>query len=373
MRKPHRLNILILGSTGSIGTQTLEVLSQHKDKFNIWGLVCHKNEKLLKSQAKKFKVKNICLTSKNSKKMYKFIKNKQIDLVVNGIAGSQGLKPTITALKAKKTLALANKESIVLEGKKIMTLDAQILPLDSEHHAVLRLLQAHNLEKFDPKKVKKITITASGGPFVGFTKSQLAKVTLKDALKHPNWKMGPKILIESATLLNKGYELIEAHFLFNVPLKNLDVIIDRKSYIHAIVEFKNLNRNSQKNSSKNTKPYSLALAYPPDMKIVIEDTFLSYYFANLSLKNPVSLYRYNNTSRSHWCKNIKILTQKDLRSYPFKKIDHKTFPAIKKTLKAFKKGHIKTFYQNSERAINEYLKGKRNFNNLQILSHSAGF
>lgn len=357
-----KLNILILGSTGSIGTQTLEVLSKHKDKFSIWGLVCRKNEKLLKTQAKKFKVKNTCLTSRNSKKMYEFIKNKQVDLVVNGISGSQGLKPTITALKTGKILALANKESIVLEGKKIMALlkhsaklGAQILPLDSEHHAILRLLQTRGLEKFNPKFVKKITLTASGGPFAGYTKSQLRKATLHNALKHPNWKMGPKILIESATLLNKGYEIIEAHYLFNCPLKNLDAIIDRKSYIHAIVEFKNPKRKA------NPKTYSLALAYKPDMKIIIEDTLLSYYFIHFSSKNSVSLYHYNDTNRSYWRKTIKILTQKDLSNYKFYKIDHKTFPAIRKTLKAFKKGYIKIFYRNSERAINKYLKGERNF------------
>jgi 1-deoxy-D-xylulose 5-phosphate reductoisomerase len=405
-------NILILGSTGSIGTQTLEVLSKHKDKFNVWGLVCHKNEKLLKAQAKKFKVKHICATSKNSKKIYEFIKNKQVDLIVNGISGSQGLKPTIAALKAGKTIALANKESIVLEGKKIMALancDHQhtsknlplgsadshklgikipgqnvpkILPLDSEHHAILRLLQTKNLSKFDPKIIKKITITASGGPFFGYTKSQLKKITLKDALNHPNWEMGPKILIESATLLNKGYELIEAHHLFGIPLKNLDAIIDRKSYIHAIVEFENpqskpqpqtqpqpnsTSKPSQKLNPKLTTElnsefthkfdpkfapgtYSLALAYKPDMKTVIEDVVL--------------LYRYNSTKKKFNNPKLKFLTSKALSNYNFNKIDHKTFPAIKETLKAFKKGQIKTFYHKSEIAIKKYLEGKTSFQNI---------
>jgi len=356
-RSKRKLSILILGSTGSIGTQTLDVLSEYKDKFQVFGLVCRSNEKALKAQAKKLSIlsSRVCLTSKNPKKIYELIKNKNVDIVVNAISGSQGLKPAIAALKAGKILALANKESVVLEGAKLKKLEkkfsgnnaknlsdnntvpnpksgARILPLDSEHHAVLRLLQARGLEKFNPKQIKKITITASGGPFFGYTKSQLKKVTLKDALSNPNWNMGPKITLESATLLNKGYELIEAHHLFAVPLKKLDAIIDRKSFVHAIIEFK---------KTKTHPKETLALAYKPDMRVVIEDTLLSLYYEKLNKK-------FTN-------KKLKILTAEDLKIYKFNKINHKFFPAIKETLKAFKENQIKSFYEKKEKEINALL------------------
>lgn len=340
--------ILILGSTGSIGAQTLDVIAKHKDKFQIAGLVCHKNEKLLKAQAKKYKVQQtrICLTSKDPQKMYELIKAKDVDIVVNAISGSAGLKPAIAALKARKILALANKESIVLDGAKLKEIEsanakkgAKILPLDSEHHAVLRLLETRGLEKFNAKKVKKITLTASGGPFFGYTKKRLKKATLKDSMKHPNWKMGPKITIESATLLNKGYELIEAHCLFSAPLKNLDAIIDRKSFVHAIVEFK---------APKET----LALAYKPDMKVVIEDTLLKLYHEKLNKK-------FIN-------KKLKILTTEDLKKYKFNAINHETFPAIKETIKAFKENKIKEFYAEKEREIEGFIKGGSTFSRLVL-------
>jgi len=257
-----KIGVVVLGSTGSIGTQTLQVLKKHKDKFVVIGLTCHHNKKLLLKQAKEFRVplKNAIITSKisskSSQKIHQLIENPSAKIIVNAISGEAGLKPSIAALKAGKILALANKESVVLAGKTLTTLakkyakhGAKILPLDSEHHAIARILKSQNLTKFDPKKISKITITCSGGPFFGWSKKRLAKATITDAMKHPTWHMGPKITIESATLLNKGYELIEAHYLFACPLKNLDAIIDRKSYIHAVVEFKNPKK-------------SIALAYP---------------------------------------------------------------------------------------------------------------
>jgi len=338
MKNSHTIKVLILGSTGSVGTQTLDVLSKHKDKFQVFGLVCNKDANTLKAQAKKYLVSiaHTCLASKNPRKIYDLIKNKNVDVVVNAISGSQGLKPAIATLEAGKILALANKESVVLEGAKLKKLEskylknnakggARILPLDSEHHAILRLLQSRGLEKFDPKQIKKITITASGGPFFGYTKSQLKKVTLKDALSNPNWNMGPKITLESATLLNKGYELIEAHHLFAVPFKSLDAIIDRKSFVHAIIEFK---------KTKTHPKETLALAYKPDMRTVIEDTLLSLYYEKLNKK-------FTN-------RKLKVLTSKDLKTYKFNKIDHSNFPAIKETLKAFKKNEIKIFYKKKE-------------------------
>lgn len=326
----QKIGVIVLGSTGSIGTQTLQILKKHKDKFAVIGLACHHNEKLLLKQAKEFKVpkSNTILASKNPKKITALIKNKNAKIIVNAIAGEAGLPQSITTLKAGKILALANKESVVLAGKTLVTLakkhNTKILPLDSEHHAIARILKSKNLTKFDPKKIKKITITCSGGPFFGWSKKRLAKATIKDAMKHPTWRMGPKITIESATLLNKGYELIEAHYLFVCPLKNLDAIIDRKSYVHAIVEFKD---------ARNV----IALAYSPDMRTVIEDTLLNYPKFNPKLK---------------------FLASKQLKKYPFKKIDHKTFPAIKETLKAYKQNCISKFFKQKEKNIKLFMNGK---------------
>lgn len=313
-----KIKVSILGSTGSIGTQTLDVISHHREKFDVVNLTCAHNFKLLEKQKKLFNVK-----PKSSKL--------EPDIIVNAISGKAGLKPTIDALKKGQVVALANKESIVLDGKNLKALEnkfankgAKILPLDSEHHAVLRILESQGLTKFDPKKVKKIIITCSGGPFFGFTKAKLKNATAKDALKNPNWKMGKKILIESAFLINKGYELIEAHHLFDAPLKNLDAIIDRKSYIHAIVEFKNPKQ-------------VVALAYKPDMRTVIEDTLLKFH-AEANGKP------YKN-------KKLKLLDSKAIKAYPFKKIDHKTFPAIKEILKAYKQGEIKTIFAKYEKFV----------------------
>lgn len=350
MEKLHKIKVLILGSTGSIGTQTLEVISSHADEFQVFGLVCNSNEKLLKKQIKNFKVpkSRAILSSRNSEKVYGLIKDERVDVVVNAISGSEGLKPAIATLKAGKILALANKESVVLDGtnlkkieKKYTRKGAKILPLDSEHHAILRLLEAENIRAFDPKKVRKITITASGGPFFGYTKKQLEKVTPKDALNHPNWKMGAKITIESATLLNKGYEIIEAHHLFRAPLGNLDAIIDRKSFVHAMIEFK---------SPKKT----LAIAYKPDMKIVIEDTLLKLYYEKYA----------KNTSRKFINKKIKILDGEAISKYKFDPIDHKTFPAIKNIVKEFKTGRIHEFYKHKEEMIERFLTGEIAFHEL---------
>jgi 1-deoxy-D-xylulose-5-phosphate reductoisomerase len=327
----QKINVIVLGSTGSVGTQTLAVLKKHKRKFNLVGISGYSNKDLLNKQAKAFKI------PKANTVLAKLIKNPKADIVINAISGSAGLNPSKQILKSGKTLALANKESVILGGKALMDLakkhNAQILPLDSEHHAVLRILQTKSLTKYSPKHIRKITLTCSGGPFYGYTKSQLKKVTPKEALKNPNWNMGSKILIESATLLNKGFELIEAHHLFNCPLAKLDAVIDRKSYIHAIVEFQPNER--------------VALACKPDMKIVIEDTLLDFYHKQngISFKN----------------RRLKFLTKQKLATYPFKKINHKIFPAITLILKAYKKGEITLFHKKSGKHIKEFLENKRKF------------
>ena len=343
------MNIVILGSTGSIGTQTLEVIARHRSKFTVTGLACYSNENLIKRQAKKFKVppSKTVIVSKNPKHISALIRNRKTDIVVNAISGSAGLQPSIEALKAGKILALANKESVILEGAKLNRLakkhKAKILPLDSEHHAILRLLKSQNLEKYNPRKVAKIILTCSGGPFYGFTRKQLKKVTPASALKNPNWKMGSKILIESATLLNKGFELIEAHHLFACPLKKLDAVIDRKSFVHAIVKFR-----ASSSGLTGSPAKTLALAYKPDMRTVIEDTLLNYPKQN---------------------KKLQFLTGPKLKSYPFKKIDHKAFPAIHRVLAAYEKGQIKFFYKKAEKNIDFFLKKKISFT--EIVSYGT--
>jgi 1-deoxy-D-xylulose-5-phosphate reductoisomerase len=335
------LNIIILGSTGSIGTQTLEVIRKNRKHLKVIGLACHSNENLLKKQAKRLNLPSskTVLTSKNPKLLTKLICTPKADIIVNAIAGSAGLKPSIATLKAGKTLALANKESIILGGKRLMKLaakhGAQILPLDSEHHAVLRLLQTRNLTKYSPVHIEKITLTCSGGPFFNTPRRDLAKITPAEALKNPNWDMGPKILIESATLLNKGFELIEAHHLFNCPISKLDAVIDRKSYIHAIVKFR---ATSGARASDKTPAQSLGLAYKPDMKIVIENTLLP-----------------------HKTRRLKFITGPKLKNYPFKKISHRVFPAITQVLKAHKAGTLTKFYKRTEKNIKKFLEGKVGF------------
>ena len=338
------INIIILGSTGSIGRQTLEVIRKHKKKFKVVGLACNSNAKLLNAQAKKFHTKNKVLVSKTPKRLATLIQKTKADLVVNAISGSAGLVPSKLTLKAGKILVLANKESLVLEGKALMNLarknKTEIFPLDSEHHAVLRLLQTKGLTKYDPRRVKKITLTASGGPFFETPKSDFAKITPRQALKNPNWSMGPKILIESALLLNKGFEVIEAHHLFKCPLNKIHAIIDRKSYVHAIVEF---------SRTAKAPAQTLALAYKPTMKTVIEDTLVKFHHDTRSPETKLK------------SRKLKFLEGPALKKHKFHQISHAKFPAFGRTLAAFRKGQIEKFYKTSEKNIQKFLEEKIRF------------
>ena len=376
---PHKINILLLGSTGSIGTQTLEVIaklakqSKHKDKFNIYGLVCNSNEELLRKQLAKLakiqKSRPKFLIASRHNNLEALIKDPKVDLIINAISGAEGLKPTKLALKHKKPLALANKESIILDGKAIMALakknKTQVLPLDSEHHAVLRLLETKGLTRYNSKRVKRITITASGGPFFDTPKSEFKNITPKQALKNPNWSMGPKILIESATLLNKGFEIIEAHHLFGCPLAKLTAIVDRKSYIHAIVEFA---RTAKTKNNPSQPAQTIALAYKPDMKIVIEDTLLKFYHdeamskPNLLQSSKTPLFKRTLPASSPFeNRKIKILNHAQLKKRKLQPIPHAKFPAFKLVIKAFKQGKIRQFYKQSEQNIDKFLKGEIKF------------
>ena len=254
--------VLILGSTGSIGKSTIEVIEANKKDFLITGLVARSNENLLLQQAKKYNVKNICLTeSKNLEKKYiseaeleDLISSDQVDIVVAAISGVAGLKNILSAVRAGKRVLIANKEPLVAAGQILMKeakrFNAEIIPIDSEHCAIHQCLT--NIEK---KDLKRIIITCSGGPFLGTSLKNLKNVSVKDALNHPVWKMGSKNLIDSASLMNKALEIIEAKWLFNLESEQIDVIIHPQGIIHSMVE-------TIDNSI-------LAVMSDPDMKICI--------------------------------------------------------------------------------------------------------
>ncbi len=246
-------SVVVLGSTGSLGVQALEILKKHADKFQIIGLSAHKNASLLKKQAKQF---NVSKTATTPGAINALAKLKNADIVLNLISGLAGLAPSLAALKAKKTLLLANKETVVAEGQKLKKYLKQIVPIDSEHNAIFEILRAY------PKnKIEKIYLPCSGGPLWNFTEKQLKKVTLSQVLDHPKWKMGKKISVESATLINKGLEIIEAHYLFNVPIKNITPFYHPQAKIHGMVKFKN-------------QPLPLAYVSKPDMREHIENALL---------------------------------------------------------------------------------------------------
>ena len=271
-------NISILGSTGSIGTQTLEV-ADITNEYKISALTAHKNVSLMEEQIRKYKPVVVCMTDENSAKDLKVrVKDtntkvlsgidgvcecaslSELETVVTAIVGIAGLKPTMSAIKAGKRIALANKETLVTAGEIVMSAakenNVEILPVDSEHSAIFQSISNQN------KFLKKIIITASGGPFFGKKRSELSDVTPQMALKHPNWSMGAKITIDSATLVNKGLEIIEAMHLFNIPVEQIQPIVHRESIIHSMVEFCDGSVIAQLGVPDMKLPISYALSYP---------------------------------------------------------------------------------------------------------------
>jgi 1-deoxy-D-xylulose-5-phosphate reductoisomerase len=243
--------IIILGSTGSIGTQALEIIEANPDLFSVAGLVGNSNQDLLQAQARKFNV-SAEKTVTGADAAVRLIEDTEADVVINGITGSVGLMPTLATLRTGKILALANKESLIVGGK-LVTLAAkpgQIVPVDSEHSALAQCLLSGS-----KSEVSKLILTASGGPFRGFTKEQLADVTPAQALKHPTWTMGKVVTTNSATMVNKGLELIEAHLLFDVPFERIEVTVHPQSVVHSMVEF--------------VDGSVIAQCSPPDMKLPI--------------------------------------------------------------------------------------------------------
>jgi len=273
------INISILGSTGSIGTQTLEIADFFKDEINIVAITCNNNIDLLEKQIKKYNPK---ISVVMNKEKYEILNNRistktklkygmdglkeaasipEVDIVLTAVSGMIGLEPTISAIKSKKKIALANKETLVTGGSIIKKLmyenNVDILPVDSEHSAIFQCLQGNKTEN-----IKKIILTASGGPFFGKDINFLKNVNVDEALNHPNWSMGKKITVDSSTLMNKGLEMIEAHWLFNVPYKDIDIVVHPESIIHSAVEYRDKSVIAQLGLPDMKLPIQYALFYP---------------------------------------------------------------------------------------------------------------
>ncbi|PKR87090.1 1-deoxy-D-xylulose-5-phosphate reductoisomerase [Heyndrickxia camelliae] len=272
-------NISLLGATGSIGTQTLDVIRTHPDKFRLVALSVGKNIELARKIISEF---NPELVSVQSKEDYDQLKlelgaatkisygedglvevavYEKSDILVNAVLGSVGLFPTLQAIKAHKVIAIANKETLVTAGHLVMEeakrQQVLLLPVDSEHSAIFQCLQGEH-----DKDIERLIITASGGSFRDKKREELVGVTVKDALSHPNWSMGAKITIDSATMMNKGLEVIEAHWLFNLPFEKIDVLQHRESIIHSMVEFQDGSVKAQLGTPDMRVPIQYALSYP---------------------------------------------------------------------------------------------------------------
>ena len=271
--------VAILGSTGSIGTQTLEVVRQHPDRFGVYMISAGSNASLLVEQALEFKVRRVVICNPDKYKEVRealpaeydvrlgieaaceWVKDADVDVVVAAMVGFSGLRPTLAALEAGKTVALANKETLVAAGPVVMETasrcGAHIYPVDSEHSAIFQcLLGACG------NPVKKIHLTASGGPFRTWPREQIAGAKKEQALKHPNWSMGAKITIDSATMMNKGFEVIEAKWLFGVPASSIHVVVHPESVIHSMVEFQDGAVIAQLGLPDMKVPIQLAMTYP---------------------------------------------------------------------------------------------------------------
>ena len=280
--------ISILGSTGSIGTSALDVIALHPDRFEVAGLAEGHDVALLATQIDKFKPRLVSVRDETSAKILcGLIKGKvpeivwgiegaskvasmpDVDTVVSAIVGAAGLRPTIEAIKAGKTIALANKETMVIAGELVTALarkhKAVILPVDSEHSAIHQSLSGHRMDD-----VSRIILTASGGPFLKVPVKDLERVTVADALKHPRWSMGAKITIDSATMMNKGLEVIEAHWLFAMPQEKIDVMIHPQSIVHSMVEYKDGCVIAQLGVPDMRAPIAYALSYPERVKTNVE-------------------------------------------------------------------------------------------------------
>lgn len=317
--------ISILGVTGSIGTQTLDVLRFHKDAFKLVGITANRNIELTLDIIKEFSPKYVAINHRESYEKLLELVNKEgldceviygmeglvkvatldeVDIVVTSVVGMIGLKPTVEAIRNGKDIALANKETLVVAGELVMReakeRGVKILPVDSEHSAIFQSLQGNYHNKID-----KILLTASGGPFRGFTLEDLNEVTPEKALKHPKWNMGQKISIDSSTLMNKGLEVIEAHWLFNCPYEDIEVVVHPQSIIHSMVQY--------------TDGAIIAQLGVPDMKLPIQYA-LNYPKRGENISEKLDLFK--------------------IRELTFEKPDLNTFKCLKLAYEAGEKGKL---------------------------------
>ena len=326
-------NIAILGSTGSIGKQTLEVIAEHPDLFSVYAITAHRSADLLIEQARQFKPEVVVIVDENyydkvqqalsdlpikvwtgAESLCQVVQASPIDTVVTAMVGFAGLRPTVAAIKAQKALALANKETLVVAGQLIEGMcreyQVPILPVDSEHSAIFQCLQGESVAKgcfpwiqtdvegaeqmhYLDNPIDKLIITASGGPFRTFTMDQMRDVTAAQALKHPNWDMGAKITIDSASMMNKGFEVIEARWLFGMNADQIEVAVHPQSIVHSMVQFSDGAIKAQLGQPDMKVPIAYALSYPNRMPSQINGKLRLEDYAHLTFERP-DLERFPN-------------------------------------------------------------------------------
>ena len=356
--------ITILGSTGTIGVNTLSVISKIKNSYPIFALTANKNIRLLFSQIKKYKplyavisnevdaisLRKLCKTNNIKIKilfgrsgLLYVTEHIKVKNVLSAIVGAAALEPTINAIKNSKNILLANKESLIMSGSLMVKLASEsgslIIPVDSEHNAILQIMTTHGLEYKNNKSLIKnninhVTLTASGGPFLNFTKKQLSKVTPNQAIKHPKWKMGKKISIDSATMMNKGLEIIEASILFNLDPKQIKVLIHPESIVHAMVAFTDGSVISHMSKHDMRVAISYAISWPNRQKTDIQEL-----------------------------KNI------EFKSLSFQKVKKNQFKCLDLCIKALKLGHNAPTVLNAanEVAVAKFLENKINFLDIPVI------
>ena len=343
--------LYLLGASGSIGVQTINVIKQYQHEFKLVGVSFgNRNEAHTKAVIETFKPEIVCLRDESSVSTYqqlypntRFVSGDdgllaiaaypKRGLLINALMGSVGLKPTVLAIKQQKDIALANKETLVMAGDLINDLvseyQVKLLPIDSEHNAILQALQGEAL-----KDIKSITITASGGSFRDLSRDDLKRVTKQDALKHPNWSMGDKITIDSATMMNKGLEVIEAHHLFRLPYDQIETLIHKESIIHGMVTFKDESVKAVLGFPDMRMPILYALSYP-----------------------------------SHYALDLKPLNLGLLGQLTFKPMDYERYPLLQLAFEVGKKGGLYPVVMNAanEKAVSLFLNEQITFLDIETL------
>ena len=344
--------IAILGSTGSIGTQSLDVIRRFPDKFKVVSMTCGKNTELFRKQLKEFRPLIAVTADRDDAEVLERELSPELsgtrfawgeegliaaatlaeaDIVLNSLMGMRGLVPTYHAIESGKDIALANKETLVAGGELVMNLAGEkgvrLLPVDSEHSAIFQCLEGNR-----DKKIRRILLTASGGPFRGYTYEDLRGVTAAQALKHPNWSMGKKITIDSATMMNKGLEVIEARWLFDVPSDDIQVLVHPQSIVHSAVEFEDTSILAQMGLPDMRVPISVALGYPDRLD-----------FGGRSLN---------------------LFT--DFKALTFEEPDPEVFRCLKLAFEALKEGGSYTAYMNgaNEILVERFLRGEISFTDI---------